>query len=183
MAEPALGIVEVSSIARGVVVADAMAKKAPIRILQSRPISPGKHIVVVAGEVAEVDEAMLAGVAAAGATLVDRLFLPAAHESLAPLLRGASNPQPIDSAAIFETHTICAAVLAADAAAKAAEVTLVDLRLGQGIGGKGVFMLSGRLDAIEAAVLAGREVVEAALVVNVEVIAAPHEDLRARLVW
>jgi microcompartment protein CcmL/EutN len=91
--------------------------------------------------------------------------------------------QEIDSAAIFETHTICAAVVAADAAAKAAEVVLLDLRLGQGIGGKGVFMLSGALDAIEAAVAAGRDAVEPALVVGVEVIPAPHEDLRARLVW
>jgi len=184
MTGPALGLVEVSSIARGVVVADAMAKKAPIQILQSHPTSPGKHIVVVAGGVAEVDEAMAAGVLAAGATLVDRLYLPQAHEQLGPLVAGQRRDgQIIDSIAIFETHTISASVLAADAAAKAAEVVLLEMRLGQGIGGKGYFTLTGSLDSVEAAVQAARDVVDPSLVVGIEVIPAPHDDLRPRLVW
>jgi len=184
MTGPALGIVEVSSIARGVVVADAMGKRAPIQILQNRPTSPGKHIVVVSGGVAEVQEAMAAGVAAAGPTLLDHLSLPQAHEQLGPLVAGKRpDGQPIDSVAILETHTISASVRAADAAAKAADVVLLDLRLGQGIGGKGYFTLTGSLDAVEAAVQAARDVVDPSLVVGIEVIPAPHDDLRTRLVW
>src|SRR5688572_19662805 len=103
MTGPALGIVELTSIARGVLVADAMVKKAPVRILQSHPISPGKHLIVIAGGVAEVDESMQAGLAVAGATLVDRLFLPQAHAQLAPLVAGQSilRSEPLGAVAIF----------------------------------------------------------------------------------
>jgi bacterial microcompartment shell protein len=180
---PALGMVETSSIARGVIVVDAMVKKAPIRVLQNHPISPGKHLVVVVGGVAEVDEALQAGLAVAGATVVDRLFLPQAHDQLAPLLAGGRGVAIIESVAIFETYSATATVLAADAAAKAADVTLLDMRLGQGLGGKGFFTMTGALEAIEAAAAAGGGAIDAALLVGVEIIARPHEDLQVRLMW
>ena len=178
-----LGILEVSSIARGVVVADAMAKRAPVRILQSHPMSPGKHVVIVSGGVAEVEEAMAAGDEAAAAARIDRLLLAEAHAQLVPLLAGTSGFPPggeIDSAAIVETTTVCATVLCADAAAKAADVTL---RLGVGIGGKAFFTMTGALPAIQAAVEAARSIVEPALMVSTEIIPSPHEDLRTRLMW
>jgi microcompartment protein CcmL/EutN len=182
--DPALGMLELTSIARGVIAADAMAKKAPVRILQSHPISPGKHLIVIAGGVAEVDESLAAGIAAAGATLVDRLFLPQAHAQLAPLVAGGAEQRaPTGAVAIFETYSATATVLAADAAAKAAEVTLLDMRLGQGLGGKGFFTMTGDLESIEAAAAAGQMVVDGGLVVGVEIIPRPHEDFARRLMW
>ncbi len=181
---PALALIEVNSIARGVVVADAMVKKAPVRLLQSHPVSPGKHVVVFAGGVAEVDEALAAGVTAAAATLVDRLFLPHAHGSLAPLVAGRPAHPPggrYEAVGIFETFTLAATIAAADAAAKAAEVTLCEMRLGQGIGGKAYFTMTGELDAVEAAAGAARAAIEPGLVAAVEIIASPHEDLRTKL--
>lgn len=203
MTEPALGVLEVQSVARGVVVCDVMVKRAPVRVLQNHPISPGKHLVIVAGGVAEVDEAMGAGAAVASATLVDRLFLPQADAQLAPLIargtagapswspgvvvdRGSMAPGAVidlESVAIVETFTVCAAVIAADAAAKAASVTLLDMRLGQGLGGKAFFTMTGDLESIEASVLAARAAVENGLLVGTEIIAAPHADLRRRLMW
>ena len=184
-AGPALAVVELSSIARGVVVADAIAKRAPVHILQNHPISPGKHVIVFAGGVAEVDESQGAALTAAGTTLIDRLFLPQAHEQLAPLIAATPepNPAPVDSVAIFETYTVCSTLSAADAAAKAAAVTLRDMRLGTGIGGKAFFTMSGDLESVEAAVLAAQGVIDAALLVAAEIIAAPHEDLLQRLLW
>jgi microcompartment protein CcmL/EutN len=182
--QPALGMLELTSIARGVIAADAMAKKAPITILQSHPISPGKYLIVISGGVAEVEESLAAGLAAAGATLVDRLFLPQAHPQLAPLVAGTSlGHPPTGAVAIFETYSATATVLAADAAAKAAEVTLLDMRLGQGLGGKGFFTMTGDLESIEAAAAAGQAVVDGGLVVGVEIIPRPHEDFARRLMW
>jgi microcompartment protein CcmL/EutN len=182
---PALGILELTSIARGVLVADAMVKKAPVRILQSHPISPGKHLIVIAGDVAEVDESLQAGLAVAGATLVDRLFLPQAHDQLGPLVAGQSvlRIDPLASVAVFETFSAASTVLAADAAAKAAEVILLDMRLGQGLGGKGFFTMTGALESIEAAADAGRAAIENGLLVGVEIIPRPHEDLGRKLMW
>jgi microcompartment protein CcmL/EutN len=181
---PALALVEVNSIARGVVVADAACKKAHVRLLQSHPVSPGKHVVIFAGGVAEVEESLAAGLAAAGATLVDKLFLPYAHAALAPLVGGAQAGPPggrHDAVGIVETFTIAATLAAADAAVKAAEVTLCDMRLGQGIGGKAFFSLSGELHAVEAATDAARAAIEAGLLAAIEIIAAPAEELRSRL--
>lgn len=204
MTEPALGVLEVQSVARGVVVCDVMVKRAPVRVLQNHPISPGKHIVIAVGGVAEVEEAMGAGAAVASATLVDRLFLPQADAQLAPLVaRGAAgvpawaggalpatDPKSIagvtvdlDAVAVVETFTVCSCLAAADAAAKAAGVTLLDMRLGQGLGGKAFFTLTGDLESVEASVLAARAAIEGGLLVGTEIIAAPHQDLRRRLMW
>ena len=49
---PALGLVEVGSIARGMVVMDAMVKRAPADVVDNWTASPGKYLVLVAGEVA-----------------------------------------------------------------------------------------------------------------------------------
>ena len=53
-----------------VVVADAALKRAPAVLLSSRTLSGGKLLVVLAGGVAEVEEAMAAGKLAAGAQMV-----------------------------------------------------------------------------------------------------------------
>ncbi|MBI4512380.1 MAG: BMC domain-containing protein [Deltaproteobacteria bacterium] len=181
----ALGILELSSISRGVFVVDTMAKRAPVSILQNHPSSPGKHLIVISGGVAEVEESMAAGVAAARTSLVDRLFLPQAHPTLAPLVAGETiSPRPsLDAVGIVETQTACAAVLGADASAKAAQVTLLDMRLCLGIGGKGYFTMTGPLEDIEAALVSAQGVVESGLIVGTEVIANPHEDLHRRLFW
>ena len=180
---PALGIIETQSIARGVVCADAMVKKAPVTILQNHPISPGKFVVVVAGRVADVEEAMRAGEDVGLHLIVDRLFLPQAHEQLAPLLAGHARPAAIGAVGIIETATVVATVLAGDAAAKAARIDLMEMRLGQGIGGKGYLTLTGELADVEAAMAAGIAAIAPALLVVTENIPAPHEDLRTRLIF
>ena len=47
---PSLALIEVASIARGHRVADAMVKRAPVELLRCDPVSPGKLLVLVAGE-------------------------------------------------------------------------------------------------------------------------------------
>src|SRR5690349_2077914 len=121
---PALGLVEVQSIARGITVADAMVKRAQVALLLNRPVSPGKHLSLCSGEVAEVEEAMQAGLAQAGTTLCDHLLLPqVAGEVIAVLRR--SEPLALDeeqSLGILETYSAAATIVGADAAVKAADV-------------------------------------------------------------
>jgi len=62
-----------------------------------------------------------------------------------------------DALGVIETMSASSAIVAADLAAKAARVTLRDLRLANGIGGKGVLYLTGEVSEVEAAVAAGRE--------------------------
>ena len=51
---PSLALIEVASIARGHRVADAMVKRAPVELLRCDPVSPGKLLVLVAGEAAGI---------------------------------------------------------------------------------------------------------------------------------
>ena len=54
---PALGLLELGGIARGMVAADAMVKKAPVELLGAHAVNPGKFVVLVAGGVEEGEQA------------------------------------------------------------------------------------------------------------------------------
>jgi microcompartment protein CcmL/EutN len=179
-----LALIEVSSIARGHRVADAMVKRAPVELLRCEPVSPGKILVLVGGEVAEVDEAFRAGLDVAGDAKLDALYLSQVHEQLPGAVRGearAGDAAGVGALGIVETTTVSATILAADAAAKAAVVRLIEMQLARGIGGKAYFVLTGDLAEVEAAVEAGLGAIDAALVCGTEIIPAPHGDLVGRL--
>jgi microcompartment protein CcmL/EutN len=175
---PALGLVETSSIARGLVVADQMCKRAQVTLVLARPVSPGKHLVLVSGDVAEVGEAMQLGVATAQQTLVDRLELAqVAPGLLAALGRQTVAPVPDLAVGILETFSVASTLLAADAACKAAAVELIELRLADGLGGKGYFVLGGEQADVDAALIAAEAAVPVGLLVSRELIPRPHADL------
>lgn len=183
---PALGVLEIGTIARGVVVADAALKRAPAVLLSSRAVSGGKHLVMLEGGVAEVNEAMNAGRAVAAKLLLDQVELAAADDQVWPMLGAPVAPPDWDgdpgaeAVVIVETSTVCAAIAAADAACKVAHVTVRDVRFAVDLAGKAYFTLTGTLDAIEAAGLAATEAA-GSRVVGVELIAQPSPDLRGRL--
>lgn len=189
---PALGVLELSSIARGVQVADAVVKRAPATLLMSRPVSGGKHVILMRGSVAAVQESMVAGIAASAEKLIDSLELPLLDDQVWPLLYPGfaghvrssrwEEDQPGEAVAIVETATICAAVHAADGAAKVAAIQLREMRLAVGISGKAFFTLSGDLDSLEAAAERVRLLVGESLL-ELEIIAAPATDIQGRLIF
>jgi microcompartment protein CcmL/EutN len=159
---PALGVLEIATIARGVVAADAGLKRSPAILLHSRAVSGGKHLVFFEGGVAEVEEAMAAARAAAGDHLLDRVELAAADDQVWPMLGAPVAPpdwageRGAEAVAIVETKTVCAAIAAA------------------------YFTLTGTLEAIEAATGAASAAADDRLAA-LEVIAQPSPDLRGRL--
>jgi microcompartment protein CcmL/EutN len=190
MRGPALGVLEIGTIARGVVVADAALKRAPAVLLSSRAVSGGKHLVMLEGGVAEVEEAMAAGRRAAATTLLDHVELPAADDQVWPMLGAPVAPpdwsadEAAEAVLIVETRTVCAAIAAADAACKVAAVTVRDVRFAVDLAGKAYFTLTGSLDAIEAAGIAATAAAQLGAndrLVGLELIAQPSPDLRGRL--
>lgn len=184
---PALGALELEHIARGIAVADAICKRAELELLVSRPISGGKHLIILKGSVAEVEEGMAAGRARAAEALVDSLELPMAHDSLwrvipDPVVAGDWERGSELSVAIVETSTICALLAAADRACKTAPVELRDVRLGVGISGKAFFTMTGELHDIEAAAAEAEQVAGDRLLAS-EIIPAPAQELVGRLIF
>lgn len=153
----ALGMLEFRSVARGVEATDAMLKASQVQLLCARTVCPGKWLAVVSGEVAAVRSAVDAGRSGRGEHLVDELVLAHAHPSLLPALLGTTPVARLGSLGVIETFSAAACLEAADAAAKAAEVSLIELRFPAGMGGKSFVTLTGSVSAVEAAVHAGAE--------------------------
>ncbi|MCK6549677.1 BMC domain-containing protein [Myxococcota bacterium] len=178
---PAIACLELATIARGIVVLDQMAKRAETKIVAARTISPGRYLILLSGTVAEVEEAVDAGLDWAKEDLVDHVVIRDPADALRDALKSAPEPAFGESLMIIETATVTTALLAADRTLKGAEVRLLELRLGAGLGGKGLFTLTGELHMIEAA----KDILEAAVpmerVVRVELIAQPHPDLPKHL--
>jgi len=180
--KPAIGLIELSSIARGLLASDAMIKKAPVEILMSETTSPGKYLVLVNGDVACVQEATQAGIEVADNFLVDSLCIAHVHEQIVPAIKKHFSKTKLDSVGVVETLSVASAIISADQALKSARVSLVDMRLGQGLGGKGYFVLSGDLSEVEAAVSQAVKVLEGSnMYLRSEIIPRPHEDFDLRV--
>jgi len=162
MVEPALALLEFSSIAAGIQAADAMVKRAPIDVIKAGTVQPGKYLVLIGGQVADVEESLAAGreVSGAAAVLVDVVYLPQVHPEVVEAIGGGRVPRVTDALGVIETTTVAAAIHAADAGIKGAEVRLVEVRLADGLGGKGIVLFSGLVADVEAAVEIGVGVLE-----------------------
>jgi microcompartment protein CcmL/EutN len=179
---PALGFLELSSISRGLFLTDAALKKAPIRVIASQPVSSGKHVLLYIGDVASVEESHREALGLADGTVLRQILIPGVHEKLAPYLdslwsdRATQSPVE-ESVGVVESTTLAGAILAADQALKAARVSLCRMRLGQGIGGKAYFVLTGRQEEVEAALDSAQACLKSLeSLCRVDLIARPQEE-------
>ena len=174
----AVGMIEGTSIPLGVLAGDQMVKTADVTLVTAQPICAGKYIVAVSGSVSAVTSAVEAGVKAAGSTLVDSLVCPNVDERVIRALGGACDVENVKALGVLETFSLVSAVVAADIAVKAAQIELIEVRLGRGMGGKSFVMFTGDVAAAEAAMRAA-EAAEATkgLISSSVVIPAPHMDM------
>jgi microcompartment protein CcmL/EutN len=178
MIEPALALLEFSSIAAGIEAADAMVKRAPIDVIRSGTVQPGKYLVLIGGQVADVEESLAAGREVGGDAAVDLVYLPQVHPEVVTSIAGGRVPDVNDALGIVETTTVAAAIHAADAGIKGAAVRLVEIRLADGLGGKGIVLFSGLVADVEAAVEIGVGVLERTeLLVRQVVIPKLHPEM------
>ncbi len=175
---PAIGLVELNSIAKGIMVMDAMLKKAPIKIIEAMPVCPGKYMALIAGEVACVEASLEVGVAVGENYVLDQLFLPYVHEQVVPAILTLTEIDQLQALGIMETFSIATGILAADAAVKAADITLIEVRLAKGLAGKSFVTLTGKIADVEAAISAGTDlVVSKGLLLTQVIIPAPHDEV------
>lgn len=177
MIEPALALIEFNSIAAGIQAADAMVKRAPIDMIRSGTVQPGKYLVLIGGQVADVEEAFASGCTVGGSCVVDRILLPQVHPEVVSAVGGGRQPESNDALGIIETSTVAAAIHAADAGVKGAHVQLVEVRLADGLGGKGIVLFSGMVADVEAAIEIGCGVLEPSTLVRQIVIPQLHAEM------
>jgi microcompartment protein CcmL/EutN len=139
----ALGMIETNSIPAGVEAGDAMLKAADVALVSAQPVCAGKYIVLVSGDVAAVKASVAAGVALADWALVDSIVIPNVHEQVISAMCAATEISGAQALGILETFSLASAVICADTMVKAADVQLIEVRLGRGLGGKSFVVLTG----------------------------------------
>jgi len=166
---PAIGLLETSSIARGIDATDAMMKRADVELLMTTIVPRGKYLIMIGGMVADVEAAM-------GSTVVDEFLIQNAHPQLPAAIKGRVKVASIEAIGIIETKEVASAIYAGDAAAKAADVTLIEAR--NQPGAKGLVVLTGDVGAVRAAVAAGVATIKKeGMLVSDVVIPHAHEAL------
>ncbi len=174
----AIGLIEYSSIAKGIGSADEMLKAASVEMVISRTICSGKYMNMVAGDVQAVKQAIEAGERYGAESVIDNFIIPNVHPDVMPAMSGSTQLVKLDALGIIESFSVASLVEAADACAKAADVKLIEIRLAMALGGKAFVTLTGNIGAVEAAIAAGVEVVsKAGMLVNKVVIPSPSKEL------
>jgi microcompartment protein CcmL/EutN len=183
MTERSIGLIELTSIAAGFAVADTMLKAGNVRLLLSRTICSGKYMVLIGGETAAVQSAVAAGAEAANGCLIDEFVIPNVHPDVFAAL-GRTQPAPVDGAlGVLESFNVATLIRAADAAAKAAAIQLIEVRLAMALGGKAFCTMTGDVGAVQAAMAAGRELIaESGMLVNAVILSRPHPDVYREVV-
>jgi microcompartment protein CcmL/EutN len=178
MAKDSIGLIELTSIAAGFQAADAMLKASNVEMMLSRSICSGKYMVMVRGDVAAVEAAVSAGMSGCRFAVIDSFVIPNLHEAVFPAIAGSSKVEALNALGIVESFSVAALIEGADAAVKAANVQLIEIRLAMALGGKAFVTLTGDVAAVQAAVDAAAQVVgQKGMLVNKVVIPHPRGEL------
>ena len=171
----AIGMVELNSIARGIETSDYMVKAAQVELIRSSTVCPGKYLILISGDTGDVKASMAEGVKRGGECVVDTLLLPNVHPQLIPAISMTTQPPALGAVGVLEFYSVASAITAADVAAKAANITLIGVRLGYALGGTGYVTLTGDVGAVRAAVAAAAR--DAQLLVGTAVIPRPAQQV------
>ncbi len=150
-----VGMLEFTSIAAGMEAADIMTKTADVTPIFFKTVCPGKFIAAVTGNVAAVEASVSAGREVAPETVADGFVIPNIHEDVIGAMSGCVQLAERGALGIVETFSVAASVKAADAAAKASNVQIMDVRTALGLGGKAFVLIAGDVAAVQSAVDAG----------------------------
>jgi microcompartment protein CcmL/EutN len=178
MQDKSIGLIELSSVAAGFEVADTMLKAGTVRLLLSRSICSGKYMVMIGGETAGVQAAVEAGAEAAHGCLIDSFVIPNIHPDVFVALGRTQPVEPNGALGILESFNVATLIQGADAAAKAASVQLLEIRLAMALGGKAFVTMTGDVGSVQSAMAAGRQVIgDAGVLVNAVILSRPHPDV------
>lgn len=177
-----IGMIELNSIAKGIETADIMVKAADVDLIISKPICPGKYLILITGDVGAVKSSVEAGVENGSQYIVDKLLLPRVHPQIFKAINQSTDIGDVNAVGVLEYYSIATAIVGADAAVKAARIQLIEVRLGIGIGGKAFVTLSGDVSAVNEAVDVGAKIGrENGMLVNKVVIPSPTKEVFCKL--
>jgi microcompartment protein CcmL/EutN len=176
----AIGIIELSSICKGFEVQDAVLKFTKIEKLLARTICSGKFLILVRGEIGDVEACLHQARETGDYAVIDALIIPHVDEKVFPAIAGTAvlESTRVDGMAILETFSVASAVKAADFAVKEADIQLLRIHAAMAIGGKGLVVMTGNIEALKSSLRpAVAYLGENGTLGAYTLITQPHEDV------
>ena len=106
-----------------------MLKTAEVEIILSRTICSGKYMVLIGGDVSAITSSVQAGGVVGRGSVIDAFIIPNVHPAVFPAIAGTNTVDVLEALGIIESFSVASRIEAADAAVKAARVTLIGIRL------------------------------------------------------
>jgi len=184
----AIGIIELTSIYKGFAVQDAVLKSANVEKLIARTICSGKYFMVVRGNVADVETAISVAKEVGGFSVINLTTIPNIDPRVFPAIAGSTtiqinNNKKIGAILIIETFSVVSAIKAADYAVKEANLDIIRVHVAMAVGGKGFVVITGNIDALEAAVKPALEYIKQdGMLAGYVIIKNPHEEVLKELI-
>jgi len=173
----AIGMAEYQTVSAGIRAADLMVKTADVEIIEAQVVCPGKYIVLISGELSAVRASVDAAKTMYENKLVDSFVLGNPDDSIFPAIYGTTAVEHISSLGILETFDAAAIIVAADVAAKTADVSLIELRIAKGMCGKSYMLITGEVSAVQASIDTVKErLKETSMYLDSSVIANPDKE-------
>ena len=156
VAGPAVAMLQIVDVPRGLRALDALVKEAPVEVLAAGTVQCGHYLIAFRGEVEATERSFARASAIADGVTLDSVLVPDAEGRIVPAFRDGVVRAPSRSAgdALGVVQSVACPILlgAVDAALKGARVDLVELRVAEGLGGKALATLWGDLADVEAAI-------------------------------
>ncbi len=173
-----IGLVELKNVSKGIVVTDEMLKSAGVTLISSGSVCPGKFVTIVGGELSAIQAAVDRAELISEDAMIDKFIIGNLGENVYEAVCGTADVKNKRALGIVETFTAASAILAADAAVKAGDIELVEVRVARGLAGKCFVTMTGDVADVRAGVDAGAKIAaEEGVLINTEVIANPHPEL------
>ena len=177
-----IAVLELKSVARGIFTSDAMLKHSPVSMVKAGSVHNGKYLILIGGSVASVEEAYRNGITAGGELISDSLFLPDVHSSVFKALFGNREKCSGESIATIETLSVPSVIKAADSGIKGTDVSIVEIRMADDLGGKGLVIFTGKLEEIEAAVkISSNVLAEKNTIFETSIIPRPVKEISGQI--
>ena len=174
----AIGMIEYMTVSIGIDATDTMLKTAEVELIEAQVVCPGKYIALIKGDLSAVRAAVDSAKAKCGEKLIDSFVLGNPHEDIFAALYATAEIQNPEALGVFETYTAASIIVAADVAAKTADVKLVELRVARGMCGKSYMTLTGDVASVSAAIESARgKIGTDGMYLDSKVIPRPSEKL------
>ncbi|MBI9016146.1 MAG: BMC domain-containing protein [Phycisphaerae bacterium] len=180
-----IGIIELASIYKGYEVQDLVLKHARVEKLLARTICSGKYLIIVRGELADVEDCLEMAKKTGSFSIINTLYVPNVDDKIFSAISGCItlDCEKVDAMILLETFSVAAVIKAADLAVKEADIDVPRIHVAMAIGGKGFAVLTGNADSLKSAIVPAVEFLsDDGSLAGYTLITNPHPDVLRDLI-